>query len=567
PNACAFILDENYAIVSIEKGKADELKKYKEIVYVQEPIIYTLGSISPLETANIDKFHDNPYLNLTGNGVIAGLVDTGIDYMNSEFMYEDDTTKILRLWDQTVKSQKSPADFNFGTEYNSEEINSAIKLEKSGGDPYTIVNSKDEIGHGTEMAGIIAGRGKNSQLKGAAPNAEIAAVKLKQAPKSSLEDLGIFDPAVPVYLNTDVVLAIKYLFNISRQLNKPIVIYVPLGTNSGGHDGSTIIERYIDDLSEIRGLDVVTGTGNEGDADIHTSGKIEKTGDTKILELKVDEMERDITFSIWINKPDKVSVGITSPSGEVIDRIPAKLRQTQEVKFVFEGSSVSVVYYLPEEATGDEQIKIRIKNAKGGIWQFKLTGDYIVDGTYNAWLPQRALLKENTRFLNPSQYITLTTPSTARKITASAEYNQDNNTVISSSGRGYTRDGRIKPVIAAGGFNVITTAVGGGVTTVSGSSTGAAVTAGAVILMMEWGIVQGNDPTLYSNKINAYLARGAAKRAGDTYPNQQWGYGMLDLNNIFVNMRSCEEMDIVPVKIEKSRKKKSSIFIRMPDYY
>lgn len=560
PNACAFILDENYAIVSIEKSRVQELLKVKEIVYVQEPIIYTLGAISPLESANIDKFHNNPYLTLTGNGVLAGLVDTGIDYMNSEFMYEDDTTKILSLWDQTGTSGKSPSGFDFGTQYSSDDINRAIKLGKSGGDPYTIVNSRDEIGHGTSMAGIIAGRGRNPQLTGAAPDAQIVAVKLKQAKGSSLQDLGILEPKVPVYLNTDVVLAIKYLFNVARQLNKPIVIYVPLGTNSGGHDGSTILERYIDSISEVRGLAVVTGTGNEGDADIHTSGKIDKTGDTKTIELKVDETERDITFSIWVNRPDKVSIGITSPSGEVIDKVPAKLRQTEEIKFVFEGSNVSVTYYLPEEITGDEQIKIRLKNVRSGIWQFKLIGDYIVDGTYNAWLPQRGLLKENTRFLNPSQYITLTTPATSRRVIASADYNQDNNTVISTSGRGYTRDGRIKPIIAAGGYNVLTTSPGGEVTTVSGSSAGAAVTAGAVILMMEWGIVDGNDPTLYSNKINTYLARGAAKRPGDIYPNQQWGFGMLDLNNVFINMRSAEEENN---KVEK--RKKSSVYIRMPD--
>ena len=540
-NACAFILDNNYAIVSIEKQQAlAVLSSVKEIVYVQDTVLYTLNQISPLESANILKFHENPNLTLRGEGVLIGLIDTGIDYINPEFMYENDITRIASLWDQTAKGGKLPELFNFGSEYSSADINQAIALKKSGGDPYTIVNSKDEIGHGTAMAGIIGGRGRNPELIGAAPDAEFVVVKLKLGRKDILESQGIYNPTVPVYENPDLMLAIKYVFEVSKRLNKPIVIHIPLGSNSSAHDGSLIVDQFIDDLSKVRGVAFVTGTGNQGDGDIHTSGVIAKTGDEKTIELNIDEGEKDIVFNIWGLKPDKLSIGIISPSGEVIEKIPAKLQALEEIKFIFEGSNLNLQYFFPQESNGDEQIRITIRNVKAGIWKFRIFGDLIVNGNYDAWLPQRELLKPNTRFLSPSQYVTLTSPSSGRMIISAGYYNQNINTVVNASGRGFTRDGRIKPDIAAGGINVTTTTVGGGTTTITGSSVGSAVTAGAVALLLQWGIVQGNDKTIYSPKIKTYLIRGAKRRPGEIYPNTEWGYGTLDLNSSFENLRSSE---------------------------
>nr|WP_272507447.1 S8 family peptidase [Clostridium aestuarii] len=248
-------------------------------------------------------------------------------------------------------------------------------------------------------------------------------------------------------------------------------------------------------------------------------------------------MQRNLNFEIWCSKPDKVSIGIISPSGEVIDKIPAKLGEEEIIKLVFEGSIIIIRYFLPEEITGDELIKISITNIRGGIWKFKLIGDFIVDGRYDAWIPQRQLLKEGTKFLAPSQNITLTIPSTSKGAISCAYYNQSTDAVVSRSGRGFTRDKRIKPDIAAGGVNVLTTAVGGGTTIVSGSSASAAVTAGAVALILQWGIVDGNDPTLYSTKVKTYLIRGARQRKGDMYPNRNWGYGLLDLEGVFKEIR------------------------------
>lgn len=579
--ACVFIIDENYAVVSIKKELAAQLtgsensgtifENVPEIVYVQRPALYTLSAVSPLASANIYKFHDNPYLQLTGQGVLAGIVDTGIDYLNTEFMYEDDTTKIVSIWDQTIQNGKKPAGFEFGTEYTRKEINSAIQAKKAGKDPYAIVNSRDEIGHGTEMAGIIGARGKNVDIIGAAPDCELVIVKLKEAKKANLIEQGVYEPGVPVYENSDFIFGIKYLYNVCKELNRPMIVLLPLESNNGSHSGSAIIERYVDELSKSRGFVVVTGCGNQGNQDTHTGGKIAKTGDMAIIELNVDEKERDLVFNIWINKPDKVSLGVVSPTGEVIEKIPARLQQTDITKLVFEGSSLSVSYYLPEEITGDELIKVTIRNIRGGIWQFRLYGDFIVDGKYDAWLRQRALLKGDTRFLNPSPYITLTLPSTSTQIISVAFYDQNNNTIVTASGRGYTRDNRIKPDIAAGGVNVLTTSKDGGTITISGSSAAAAVTAGAIALLLEWGIVKGNDISMYSIKIKTYLIRGAQRRVGDIYPNPEWGYGTLDLNGVFENIRSVFTA-VAAASISNNFRRlgpknisKKNIYINIPD--
>ncbi|WP_175400890.1 MULTISPECIES: S8 family peptidase [Clostridium] len=547
--ACAFPIGNNYYIVSVQGNRQEDLlKAVPQILYVEMPAIYTQCALSPLDTANINKFHDNPYLTLTGRGVIAGIIDTGIDYLNSEFMYEDNTTRIMTIWDQTGVYDPKNKEISHGHEYSSTEINEAIALSKNKGDPYSKVNSRDEDGHGTKVASIIGGRGK---YVGAAPDCTFAVVKLAKAKKISLNRYGIMDtPKCFTTTSVAIIQAIKYLFDYAHKVNMPIVIYIPLGTNEGGHDGHSLVERYIDQISRIRGVAVVCGTGNEGDTNTHTSGIFKSTNDVNVIEFKSGQNQKNLPMNIWFNKPDRVSLSLTSPSGEIIDKIPVKYKGQYTTKLVYEESTVYVKYNFPEELTGDELISVYIQDIKPGVWKLTLTGEYISNGQYNAWMPQRALLEEGTEFLNPSQYITLTVPATSESAIVCSYYNQDNNTLIASSGRGYTRDDRIAPIVGAGGYEVPTVGNNGETATMTGSSPASAVLAGAVILMLQWGIVDGNDKTMYSTKIKTYIIRGAARREGEVYPNREIGYGLLDLNGVFERMRS---------------EKKSRVFVRVPN--
>lgn len=539
PNAQVIILDENFAVITAPEDQIDNIiSGTPEIIFAEASPVYTLNDISPVYASNAPIFHQNPYLGLNGRGVLVGILDTGIDYMNTEFTREDDKTRIVSLWDQGLTNEATTSFAQYGVVYSEEQINNAISVGLGGGDPYSIVASRDEIGHGTMVAGLAGARGKNPELVGAAPDCQFVIVKLKEATQAYLRNFGVTTPGVGRYENVDIILAIRYILNEARDRNMPVAIYIPVGTNVGAHDGSSIVERFIDDVSKRRGLVVVTTTGNQGDTDTHTMANISQSGDTDTIELRVGPNQTSLFFEIWINSPDKVSLSIVSPSGEIIEKIPAKLQQGEEIKFVFEGTRMIIKYYIPEEVTGDELIEIKANNLREGIWQFKLIGDYIVNGKCHSWIPQRDLLQGDTRFLNSNQYTTLTLPSTSQRSIAVAYYNQNNNATVGKSGRGYTRDGRIKPDIAAGGINALVLAPGGGTRTASGSSVAGAVVAGCCALLLQWGIIDGNDPTMYSVKIKTYLTRGSGKREGDIYPNREWGYGTIDMQGVFNNIRS-----------------------------
>lgn len=561
PGMVVNTLDENFAIIEVPADKFDQIIRENKtvIVHVESSPVYTLTDISPVEASGATLFHNNPYLNLRGQGVLVGIIDTGIDYMSKEFMREDNTTRIVSIWDQTLGGR----DINYyGTNFYPEQIDEAIKIGLDGGDPYTLVNSRDEIGHGTMIAGLIAGRGVDPRFIGAAPDCDLCIVKLRQASRSYLRDFGVTKENVIGYENVDILLAIKYILREGLRLNQPVVIYIPLGNNIGGHDGTAIVERYIDDVSKRRGLVVVTSTGNEGNTDTHTTGTLSATGDTKNIELLASNLQKELIMQIWCNKPDKVALSITSPSGEVIRYIPAKLQEVETIKFVFEGTVMKIQYSIPEEISGDELIYIRINNLREGIWQFKLIGEYVVDGNYNAWIPQRELLEGDTKFLNSNQYTTIMLPSTSQRILVAGFYNQNNNATVGASGRGNTRDGRVKPDVVAGGVNALVLAPGGQTKIASGSSIAGAVLAGICALLLQWGIVDENDPDMYSVKMRTYIIRGTQKREGETYPNREWGYGILSLRGIFESTRSRE--------LELSKKMDTefyidNLFIRRPN--
>ena len=342
----------------------------------------------------------------------------------------------------------------------------------------------------------------------------------------------------------------------------------PLSGNLGPHTGQSFLERYIDDISRVEGVAVVVPVGNQGDSDTHTSGVISKKGDIASIEIKVDKDQRNLRVDIWAKKPDKLSLSIVSPTGEVIDRVIPKTNQITNVNFLYEGTKMSIEYFIPEELTGDERITVDARDIKEGIWVFKLIGDLIVSGRYDAYLIQRQLLAPGTKFLSPDPYVTLTIPSTSRAAISVASYNQNNNSIISESGKGYTRDGGIKPEIAAGGVNALTTAVGGGTKVVSGTSVAAAVVAGCCALLYQWGEVEGTDRPLYSTKVKTYLIRGASTIEGQRFPNPEWGYGTVNMKGVFDNIRSitCKLEavdDNADVKVNEYYI--GNLFIRLPN--
>lgn len=547
-NVEVYIIDDIYAVLAIKNVDYDSVfQKINSLVFIELGGIYTLSSTSPIEASKALSFHDSPYLKLTGKDVIVGIIDTGIDYLSPEFTGEDGKTRILNIWDQSIKTDKYPEGLFYGTEYSKEEIDEAIELNNNGGDPYTIVQSKDNVGHGTEMACIIAGSGKDESLKGVAPECDIAVVKLDEASKKYTDYFFAKGDGVK-YRNIDIFLAMKYLYNLSFKYNKPMIIYIPIGTNFGAHDGSSILERYINTISNKRGIAVVASSGNQGNTNTHADGIINNVGDSKTIELEVGENQNGIMMIILGYKTDKFKLSIISPSGEIIENanpLPnyggkknLAVENGYKIGFVYEMTTMNIFYDSPDELTGGEKIVIRAQNLKQGIWRFRLTGRNITFGNFDAYILQKELLAEGTKFLISSPYTTLTVPGTSEKMITVASYNQENNTMLPASGRGYARNNIIQPLIAAGGVNALTINNRGEKVLVSGGSVAAAIVAGCCAMLFQWGIVYGNDPSLYVAKLQTYLIRGVNTREGDMYPNREWGYGTIDMISILNSLRT-----------------------------
>jgi len=244
---------------------------------------------------------------------------------------------------------------------------------------------------------------------------------------------------------------------------------------------------------------------------------------------------------------------ITSPSGQVVSRIPVKIRQSAEINFLYENTTTKIIYFFPEVISGNELIFLSFSNIAPGIWTITLFGDYIVNGLFNVWIDQRPLSRPGTALLNPDNFVTLTIPSTSATAITTAFYNQNTNTIGSESGVGFTSTNEIKPEITCGGVNILTTSLNNTTTTISGSSAATAVLTGAITLFYQWAVTDGNIPVLSSESIKTFLIRGTRKRPNEAYPNQFWGYGILDMVGVFDAIRGIyaqQDQLATPIVIE-----------------
>lgn len=535
PGYYVTIINDKYAILSTNAEVELLIEpKFSTIVYVKNPELFTLEQSSPLEASQATFLQLNLPLSLTGRGVNVAIIDTGIDYLNEEFMTLTGETRIEYIWDQTInnieKSENSLVPY--GTVYNKSEIQEAINAFRAGKSPYDIVATKDEIGHGTNMAGIIGSSGKKPNLRGVVPECNFVIIKLAE----NIIYKDRFNIQVPIFDIVSIFTAIEFLYRFSLRSEKPMVIYFPLGSNFGNHKGNGILEQYINSIFRNSGIAMVTGTGNQGASGTHTSGIIAQVGESRSIQLYISPEQKNIMTEIWVDAPNIMSINIVSPSGESTGIINASINTVETYSFLFENTSIKMNFYIPEENTGDQLIRIRFFEIKEGIWNFILTGDIILDGKYNCWIPQEGISIGGTRFIASDPYGTIMNPSTSEYIITAAAYNQNNNNILSYSGMAFLENYINVINVAAGGVNALTVAPNNTTAIVNGTSVSAAILTGACVMLFQWGIVDGNDTNMYSQTIKTYIARGTVKRSGDVYPNPQWGYGILNIFNMFQNM-------------------------------
>lgn len=531
--AVGHTLARTVGIVAVKSSDVDRLlNDVPSIIYIGVRKMMVLQDIEPSDVGKINEIKINPYLNLTGNGVTVLIIDTGIDYLNEEFIREDGTSRILAIWDQNIRTEEESEGLYIGKVYRNEEINAAIKASKNNQNPYDIVPSKDERGHGTQVASIIGGR--SSSHKGIAENCDFIVVKLMESPnlKAILKENNIGD--VAVYNNSEFVASLEFARQEFYKLkNQAMVICPGVGGTEGSHDGGNLVTRYLNTIALVRGICIVAGVGNEGDKEGHTTGYLRYKNDVSVKELKVPREIAHLTVSIWLQKPNKASINIISPTGEESKVIKSKINKAEDFKFVFTNTEFTVSYRIPDNFTGNNAIRIDFRNIKEGIWKIQLVGEYVVGGRFDIWIPPRSVRPEGLVFLEPNPNNTLAIPSTAPNA-VSVSYVGKNDSIVPSSGKGYTADSLIiKPDIAAEGENIITVNPNGGLTTISGSSAAAAVVAGACALLLQWGIINNNDPSTYSNKVRSYLVYGAYRNPMYKFPNTSMGYGIFNLLGVF----------------------------------
>lgn len=455
-------------------------------------------------------------LSLTGKGVLIAVLDSGVDYTHPEFRNVDGTTRIRAYWDQTgtgtstdgwVQPAELPPDgFHQGVEYSKEQINEALVSGKK-------LPMIDSNGHGTAVAAIAAGNG------GVAPDSELLVVKLGIPGETGFPR------------TTELMEGLDYVLRKALEYRMPVAVNISFGNTYGSHRGTSLLETYFNDMSSRWKNVICVGSGNEGNRAGHTAENLTGVKE-QLVELTVASYEPALSIQIWKNYVDRFQIYLTAPDGTTVGPF---YEQPPAQRYLTGRTELLVYYGEPGPYSVDQEIFIEMIPLSGyidaGVWTIRLVSEKIVDGAWQMWLPGSAALGSDTRFLRPVEETTLTIPSTASKVITVGAYDALTNAYADFSGRG-GRNGIQKPDLVAPGVDILTAAPDGRYTRQTGTSFAVPFVTGAAALLMQYGIINGNDPYLYGEKVKAYLRRGAAPLPGiREYPDERVGYGSLCLES------------------------------------
>lgn len=519
-------LSNEYAILTVPESRIEQLAQIPEIEYIEKPKRLFFEAANGKRVSCILPVQTAP-LKLFGAGILTAVIDSGIDYSHPDFRNTDGSTRIRALWDQSIAGNP-PEGYFLGTEYTQDQINAALQ-EPTKVRQEQVVPSRDVSGHGTSVAAIAAGNGRGSVggiYAGVAPESELLIVKLGNPRQGGFPR------------TTELMQGVDYVLRKALEYRMPVAINISFGNTYGSHEGTSLLERYLDDMSNYWKSVICVGSGNEGTSAGHTSGMLKEREEQRV-ELGVQQREPALNVQLWKSYVDEVDISVIGPSGVRVGPISERLG-TQ--RFRIGGTEILLYYGKPSPYQTNQEIYFDFiptgSYIDSGVWQIVLTPRKVVTGIYQMWLPSQSVLNQGTAFLNPVSSDTLTIPSTASRVVTVGAYDARSVSYADFSGRGALEKNAEmwvqKPDLAAPGVRVTTAKAGGGYGEYSGTSFAVPFVTGSAALLMEWGIIRGNDPYLYGEKVKAYLRRGARHLPGyEQWPNNQLGYGALCLENSF----------------------------------
>ena len=555
------VLSGGYAIIILPQEDVAALAQLPQIEYVEKPKRMYFQVDAGRRTSCISALQ-TPETGLFGAGILIAVIDSGVDYFHPDFRNDDGSTRILAIWDQTAEAGqrqgeigqdsagdtvekqsvrlenfvwivekqensdqaggKPPRGFSLGVEYTKTEIDQALLAAQTGGRSagLAIVPEQDPSGHGTEVLGIAAGNGRASggQYRGVAPLADLIVVKLGTQREQGFPR------------TTQLMQAIEYVFQKAEQWRMPLAVNISFGNVYGSHRGTSLLETYIDMMAARGRAVIAVGTGNEGNTGGHVSGSFTNIEQSAEIELLVSDFETALNIQIWKNYADEFQISLIAPDGQMAGPFGSANGTS---RYRISNTDLLVYYGEPSHYQSQQEIYMDFipqdTYLDSGSWRILLTPQRVTEGSYNLWLNDARSRNPATRFLRPTSDTTMTIPSAASQVIAVGAYDARQNSYASFSGRGWPEGVyNIRPDLAAPGVEITTTASGGGYISVTGTSFAAPFVTGSAALLMEWGIVRGNDPYLYGEKVRAYLQKGARPLPGfEQWPNPVVGYGAL----------------------------------------
>lgn len=510
-----------FAIAEVTREQLLQLSEEPLVEFIEKPKALSFAVYEGKLVSCIPPVQRPPY-SLTGQGILVGIVDSGIDIFHPDFRKEDGTTRIVGLWDQTLtpeegSGQAPPEGYQRGVYFSEEDINTILQNESRS-------PTQDRSGHGTHVAGIAAGNGRASrgENRGVAYEADILVVKLGS-------------PTAEGFPQTaQLMQGIDFCVRISIRRNEPLALNLSYGNNYGSHTGTSLIETYLDTVANMGRTTICVGSGNEGNLARHAAVEM-MMGMNSLIEFVVAPGEYNLAIQIWKQYTDSFQIRLTSPSGDEI--ILGEDLQGM-YRYVIDGTELLWYFGDPAPYSIVQEIYFELlpegvsSNIRSGVWKIVFIPKMVVDGQIDLWMPSGSSINRETGFLISDADRTLTIPSTASRPITVGAYNGDTDSYAPFSGRGYVCCGWVKPDLVAPGVDILSCSPGGGYVSRTGTSMACPFVTGSAALLMQYGIIEGRDPYLFGQKVKAFLIRGARQLpAFEEYPNDSVGWGALCLRD------------------------------------